>query len=442
MIIIENFAEVTAQIETERGISREELMVAVQQALVSACKKRFSEGTTLECDIHPETGEAQIFVIKTVADKVFNPDIDIELSEAQILDPKCEVGDDVKVLAQLESFGRIAAQTAKQVIIQRIREAEKNAILSEFQEKVGTIIIGTVQKIEGDNYLINLGRVESILTLRDQIHGERFQVNEKIKVYVSEIVKTPRGPSIRISRSHPGLLKCLFEQEIPEIEDGIIEILSVSREAGRRAKVAVKTNNPAVGAVGTCVGHMGVRIQTIIKEIGNEKIDIIEFEEDPKAYISNALKPAEISEVIITDEEEKTGIVVVKNDQLSLAIGKMGMNVRLAVKLTGWRIDILSEEDYQAKSSEIKDKTHVSIVDRIQEEARKLKDESGEDQETSDDSSVSEDSEVKVSELSKELGFKTQELIDQCKEHGIEIKNNRAKLSLETVSEIKEKLGA
>jgi len=268
MILIDNFTQVTAQIETERGITREELTEAIEQALVSACRRKYTEETRLDANIEPATGEAKIWLTKTVVKKVEDDDQEITLKEAKTHDAKAKVGKEVRYEVTPSDFGRLAAQTAKQVIIQRIREAEKNVIYNEFKAKVGEIVIGTVQKVEGRSYLINLGRIEAFLPPYEQIQGETFQVKEKIRLYISDVEQTPRGPVIRISRAHSGLLRCLFALEIPEIQDKIIEIVSISREPGKRAKVAVKSNNPAIGAVGTCVGHMGGRIQTIIKEIG------------------------------------------------------------------------------------------------------------------------------------------------------------------------------
>ena len=256
MIVIDNFLQVAAQIESERGVSKEVLTSAIEQALVSACRRKFTEETLLEAVINQETGEASIYQRLHIVESVEDP----------------------------------AAQTAKQVIIQRIREAEKNGIYDEFKVKEDQIITGTVQRIENRNFLINLGRTETILGPNDQIPDEIFHPKDKIRLYLVAVNKTPRGPFIHVSRSHPGLLKKLFEVEIPEIQDGIVEIVGVAREAGKRSKIAVKTNNPSIGAVGTCVGPMGGRIQSIIKELGNEKIDILEYHENPRTYISNSLK--------------------------------------------------------------------------------------------------------------------------------------------------------
>lgn len=408
MLVIDNFAQVTAQIEAERGIKRDDLIDAIEQALASACRRNFTEETILEGEIDINTGEGRIFRIQHVVKEVEDEDTDILLADAKKVQKDIKVGEDLKTEVTPENFGRIAAQTAKQVIIQRIREAEKNVIFDEFSEKIGQLITGTIQRVEGKNYLIDLGRIEALLTPREQIQGERFDVKEKIRLYVDDVLKTPKGPKVMISRANPGLLKCLFEIEVPEIQDGIIEIKSISREAGKRSKVAVASNNPAVGAVGTCVGHMGGRIQAIIKEIGDEKIDILEWDAIPQKYIANSLKPAEIADVIITDELNKEAAVVVGKDQLSLAIGKAGVNVRLAVKLTGWKLDILSQEEYNAKADEIHNKGHVSIVDRIQQDAQKPK---SEEEDIDLEKSSFKISQADVSEMLKDESTKSDEFL-------------------------------
>jgi len=272
MIIIDNFAQVAAQIETERGISKEDLILAIEQALEAACKRKMPEESDLKAIIDELTGEAKIYHKKTIVKKIVEPeeeeDLDvvnqITIEDASPYQADAKAGETIQIEVTPKDFGRLAAQTAKQVIIQRIREAEKALITNEFSDKVGTIIIGTVQRIEGRNLLVNLGRIEAVLTPNDQIRNERYRVKDKIKILVKDVVTTPKGPQIHISRSHPNFLRCLFHQEIPEIQDGTIEILSISRDAGNRAKVAVKSNNENIGAVGTCVGHMGGRIQSII----------------------------------------------------------------------------------------------------------------------------------------------------------------------------------
>jgi transcription termination/antitermination protein NusA len=368
MIKIDNFSQVAAQIETERGISKVDIAKAIGQAIVSACRRKFPEEVVLEATLNSDTGVLKIFQKKNIVKKAENKNIEISLKEAKKLDSKAKVDTTLNIEVVPPDFGRIAAQTAKQVIIQRIRDAEKNNIYEEFKDKKGQVIIGSVQKVETNGYLINLGRIEAALRAKDVIPNEQFFTKDRVKVCIIDVIKTPKGPLIYISRTHPDFLKKLLELEVPEIAEGIIEIVAATRDPGKRAKIAVKSNQPAVGAVGTCVGQMGGRIQAVIRELNNEKIDIIEWNEKPTVFIASALKPAVISQVVITNEEEKTAVVVVPNDQLSLAIGKAGINVRLAARLTGWRLDVLNKDEFEEKRSEISGATPLTIVDRIKAE--------------------------------------------------------------------------
>ncbi|MBT7088059.1 transcription termination factor NusA, partial [bacterium] len=276
MILIDNFAQVAAQIETERGISKEEIQEAIELALVSACRKKFPESAILVAELDNNSGEVKIYQKKTAVKKVEDEAIELLTKEAKKLDPAAKLGTEIKIEVTPSNFGRIAAQTAKQVIIQRIREAEKNNIFEEFQKKIGQIIVGSVQRIENNNYLINLGRIEALLRYKDQIPEETYRAKDKIRVFISDIIKTPRGPMVQISRTHPNFLKKLMELEVPEITEGLIEIIKIAREPGKRAKIAVKSNHASISAVGTCVGPMGGRIQSVIRELHNEKIDVIE----------------------------------------------------------------------------------------------------------------------------------------------------------------------
>jgi N utilization substance protein A len=345
MILIENFPEVMAQLEKERGIDKKTLIEALSMAMIAATKKKFGNVDNLEVSINTESGETRIFANRTVSAEVTDPFLQISLAEAKKINDMLEIDDviAVEVTPKQEDLGRLAAQTAKQVISQKIREAEKDLIQKEFSGKMGSIVSGTVQRIEGRNILVNLGRVEALLYPREQIHREHFDPKDPIKVFVVGVEKTHRGPQVVISRSHAGLVKKLFELEVPEIRDGVIEVKGISREAGYRTKIAVHSNNPDVGAVGTCVGHMGQRIQAILKELGQERVDIIEWSDDIKKYISNSLKPAKVDGIKI-DEKTKKAVVEVAPDQLSLAIGRSGQNVRLASKLTGWDIEIPEPE--------------------------------------------------------------------------------------------------
>lgn len=351
---IEHFHEMMEEIQRERGISKDGLIDAIKSALVSAIKKKFPEGENLECRITDE-GEVRIF---------------------RILEDKEE---DVTP----HDFGRFAAQTAKQVIIQRLREAEKAETFDEFTKKQGELITGIVQRREYSGYLVNLGRSETVLTPQEQIPGEILREKDHVKFYVVEVKKTPKGPLVVISRSHPNLIKKLFEMEVPEIKECVLEIKGIAREAGKRTKIAVLSKDPNVGAVGTCVGHMGQRIQNIVREIGPERIDIVEWSDNPKTFITNSLSPARVLKVEL-NEAEKTAKVWVQEKELSLAIGKEGQNVRLAVKLTGWRIDLASEEG-----------------EKKPEQKR---------------------SKVKVHELAKELDMTSSDLIAKLREMGFSVK--------------------
>lgn len=434
MLLIDNFPQVVAQIESERGITKEVLMDAMKVAIISACKKKFPNQENLEVEINPENGEMKILANKTAVTEVNDENLEILTKEAKKINPDIKKGEVIKIDVTPKDFGRIAAQTAKQVIIQRIREAEKNGIFDEFKAKEGDIVTGTVQRQEFRNYLINLGRVESLLVPSEQIPGELYQTRDHIKVYIAEVSKTSKGPLIKVSRTHPGLLKKLFDLEVPEIHDGVIEVISVAREPGKRSKVAVKTNDPDIGAIGTCVGHMGSRINSIIKELGNEKIDIVEFNDNPRLYIANSLKPSKISKVVILDEEKKEAVVIVPNDQLSLAIGKSGQNVRLAAKLTNWKIDILSEDEYKNKEEEISKILEQKMKEKIAKDKASL-----EEEENNKKSKKSKTAKVKVKDLAKELNITAKELIEKAKKAGITLKSSASTITDDQINILKGK---
>ncbi|MDR2431196.1 MAG: transcription termination factor NusA [Candidatus Margulisbacteria bacterium] len=355
MILINDFEQVLTQLEKERGIDRAVLIEAIESSLLAATRKKLGMDYNLNVSLDEKTGEALIFASKEVVEKVETPATQVSFAEAKEYQEDVELGDVIMIEITPDDFGRIAVQTAKQVILQKLREAEKNSITEEFSAKVNTIVTATVQRKEGRNYLLNLGRTEAVLDYKDQIPGERYNPKDLIKVYISAVDNTPKGPKIRVSRTHPGLVRILFEMEVPEINDKIIEVVAVAREPGSRAKVAVKSNDPEVGAVGTCVGHMGGRIHNIVKALGNEKIDIIEWVDDPMELIASALKPAKINKIRLEENEtesgtEKKALVFVDADQLSLAIGRSGQNVRLASRLTGWNIDIQEEKSSFAEN--------------------------------------------------------------------------------------------
>ena len=341
------------------GTALFEAISSLCDALVAAYKKHMhvKEAANIEAIFDEQTGEIGVFSTKTVVKKVEDPDMEISLTDAQEIDDEVEVDDEVKIEVTPEQFGRIAAQSAKQVITQRIRDAERNNILNEFLEKKGTLTTGIIQRVENRNVIVNIGKTDAIMPQREQIPREYYKPGNRIRVFVLNVKETNRLPQVIVSHAHPEIVRELFELEVPEIEDGIVEIKSISREAGFRTKIAVWSNDPEVDSVGACIGPRGSRIQTIVGELKNEKIDIVRWSEDPVEYIVNAISPARVVSVdIMTDgEDQKDALVVVPDDQLSLAIGREGQNVRLAHRLTGWKIDIKSvsqmEDEEAAKQS-------------------------------------------------------------------------------------------
>ncbi|MEL7607932.1 MAG: transcription termination factor NusA [Bacillota bacterium] len=333
------FIEAVKTIEKERGISREILFDAIESALVSAYKRNYGTSNNVRAEVDRDTGETQLFASKTVVEKVENPHSEISLEQARLINSLYEAGDVLEEEVMPKNFGRIAAQTAKQVVVQRIREAERGVIFDEFVEKENEALTAIVQRVERNGVYVELGRTDGLIALNETIPGETYNNSDRIKVYVLEVRKTNKGPQVLVSRTHPGLVKRLFELEVPEIQSGIVQIKSIAREAGFRTKVAVYSTDPQVDAVGACVGQRGIRVERIVNELHNEKIDIIEWDSDPAVYIAKALSPAKVLMVYI-NETEKAAKVVVPDSQLSLAIGKEGQNARLAAKLTGWKIDI------------------------------------------------------------------------------------------------------
>ena len=331
------------QLEEEKGLGKDVLIEAIEAALLSAYKKNFgSAAQNIRVELDRETGEQHVFSVRTIVESVSDANAEIPLAEARGWDPEIQVGDTVEVEVTPRDFGRIAAQTAKQVIVQRIREAERDMVYKEFRDREGDIVTGTVQRVERRNVYMDLGRIEAVLPPTEQVPREGYRQNDRVKAYVVEVKQGNRGPQIVVSRTHPGLLKRLFEIEVPEIYEGIVEIKAIAREAGARSKVAVVSRDRNVDAVGACVGPKGSRVQSIVDELRGEKIDIVPWASDSAVFVASALSPAKVIRVEIT-EETKTGLVIVPDNQLSLAIGKEGQNARLAAKLTGWRIDIKSE---------------------------------------------------------------------------------------------------
>ena len=336
-------------IAEEKGISEVMLFETLEDAMIAAYKKNYlnSGAQNVRVNIDRETGEIKVYSLRQVVEEVMDPQDEISLEEAKEINPTYELLDFVENEVTPANFARVAAQSAKQIVTQRIKEAERSILYNQYHEKEFDVITGTVQRKDKGNIYISLGKTETVLTPSEQIPGERYEFNDKILLYVVEVKQNPKGPMISVSRTHPGLVKRLFEKEVPEIYEGIVEIKAISREAGSRTKIAVYSNDPEVEPMGACVGPRGTRVQNIVNELRNEKIDIIKWSKDPKEFIANALSPSKVLDVIIIDEGNSCKVIVDEN-QLSLAIGKEGQNVRLAAKLTGWKIDIKSKKQYEA----------------------------------------------------------------------------------------------
>lgn len=333
------------QIEREKGIPMTTLVETMEAALVSAYKKNFGFAGTIRVSLDMERGAWRVFAQKSVVETPASNHSEISLVAAQAIVPTAAVDQLVEVEVTPTDFGRIAAQTAKQVLMQRIREAERESVFDEYRGREGEVVTGEVQRVERRNVFINLGRVEALLPPGEQVGNESYRFGERIKVIILEVRKTTKSPQVVVSRSHPNLIRRLFELEVPEIQEGIIEIKGVAREPGARTKFAVGTKDENVDPVGACVGHRGSRVQAVVNELGDEKIDIVRWNDNPPEYLSNALSPAKVSKVIM-NEADKSATVIVPEDQQSLAIGRFGQNVRLAARLTGWRIDIRTQEQY------------------------------------------------------------------------------------------------
>ena len=335
-------------LEKEKNISKDTLLGAIEQSLIQACKNHFGKADNVHVTINPDTCDFSVYAERVVTEFVEDPAQEISLTDAQKINTNAELGDTVKVEIQSKEFGRIATQNAKNVILQKIREEERKVLYDEYYGKEKEVVTGIVQRVMGRNVSINLGKADGILSENEQVKGEEFRPTERIKVYILEVKDTPKGPRILLSRTHPGLVKRLFESEVAEVKDGTVEIKSIAREAGSRTKIAVWSNDPDVDPVGACVGMNGARVNAIVSELRGEKIDIINWDENPAILIENALSPAKVI-AVMADPDEKTALVVVPDYQLSLAIGKEGQNARLAARLTGFKIDIKSET--QARES-------------------------------------------------------------------------------------------
>ncbi|MBE6062194.1 MAG: transcription termination/antitermination protein NusA [Clostridium butyricum] len=365
----EEFVGALRELVKEKGISEDLLFTTIQDALVAAYKKNYANVNTnaqnVKVTMDRETGEIGVYAQKVVVDEVYDDVTEISVEEAKAISPRYDVDDVVDLEVTPKNFGRVAAQLAKQVVTQRIKEAERNIIYDEYKEQEFDIITGTILRKDKGMVFVNLGKLEGVIGPNEQIPHEEYKFNEKLKLYIVEVKNGSKGPQIHVSRTHPGLVKRLFELEVPEIFNGVVEIKSISREAGSRSKIAVFSNDEEVDAMGACVGPKGVRVQNIVNELKNEKIDIIKWSKDPAEFIANSLSPAKVLSVEV-DEENKCAKVVVDDNQLSLAIGKEGQNVRLAAKLTNWKIDIKSKSQKEKLDAE-KEKllnTEVEIEDQ------------------------------------------------------------------------------
>jgi N utilization substance protein A len=344
-MFISDIKRVVDQVSRDKGIDREILIKALEEALESAARKKFGSSVDIEVQYNESTGEIEVFQFKDVAEVVTEPDLQISMEEGRKLDPECEVGDSLGTKMDTSTFGRIAAQSAKQVIIQKMKDAERDAVYSNFIDRKGEIINGIVQRFDRNDIIVNLGHTEGILPTREQIPRESYRRGDRMRAYIIDVLYDTRGPQIVLSRTHPDFLIALFKTEVPEINEGIVTIIGATREPGIRAKFAVTSNDSDIDPVGACVGMKGSRVQNVVQELRGEKIDIIPYHIDPARFVCNALSPAEISRVII-DEEDRSMEVIVPDEFLSIAIGKKGQNVRLASKLTKWHLDVISETRY------------------------------------------------------------------------------------------------
>ena len=392
-------------LEKEKDISKETLLDAIENSLINACTNHFGKADNIKVIMDRETCDYQLIQEKTVVDEVMDDVEEISLEDAKNIDKKYEIGDIVQIPVESKSFGRIATQNAKNLILQKIREEERKVIYDQYFEKEKDIVTGIVQRYVGRNISVNLGKVDAMLTENEQVKGEVFQPTERIKLYVVEVKNTTKGPKILVSRTHPELVKRLFEAEVTEVRDGVVEIRSIAREAGSRTKIAVWSNDPDVDPVGACVGMNGARVNTIVNELRGEKIDIINWSDNPGILIENALSPAKVISVM-ADPDEKTASVIVPDYQLSLAIGKEGQNARLAARLTGYKIDIKSES--QAIESGELPENYMELMEGVYEEEMY---EDGYDEEVADE--VYETSEGASEETAPEDEIQFEEVEEQ-----------------------------
>ena len=366
---MEGLQRIIEQVSREKGINPESLFETVEQAMVAAARKVYGLTKDIEAQYNQETDEVELFEFKTVVEEIEDPDTEILQVDARLLDPGCVVGDELGLKMDMETFGRIAAQTAKQVIIQRVRDSEREKIYDAYKDRVGELITGIVRRFEKGAIIVDFGKTEAVIPAREQVRTETYRQGDRIQAYILEVARNARGPQIVLSRTHPGLLVKLFEMEVPEIYEGIVTIEAAVREPGQRAKIAVSSRDSDVDPVGACVGMKGSRVQAVVQELRGEKIDIIPYAMDPARFVCSAISPAIVTKVIL-DEDTRTMELIVPDDMLSLAIGRRGQNVRLAAQLTGWKIDIHSE----TKIHEMNDvaRTELALVEGLSEDNREL----------------------------------------------------------------------
>lgn len=362
-------------LEKEKGIKKEIVIEAMEAALVSAYKRNYGQAQNVEVDFNDKKGNITVYAVKTVVEEVADDRMEVSLEDALKISRGYELGDEIRFEVTPQNFGRIAAQTAKQVIMQRVREAERSVIYEKYSQYENEIVTGEVERQDSRFIYVSLGNVEAVMSKQDQMPNENYKMHDRIQVFVSRVENSTKGPQVFVSRTAPELLKRLFEKEVPEIYDGVVEIISIAREAGDRAKIAVRSNDPNIDAVGTCVGPRGQRVQEIVNELGGENMDIVEWVDDPARYIANALNPAEVLDVIFDEENERACTVIVPDYQLSLAIGKKGQNARLAARLTNFKIDIKPESEVQ----EVDNPSQTADTETVENDDSDVADESTSD---------------------------------------------------------------
>ncbi|VFB16385.1 Transcription elongation protein nusA [Urinicoccus massiliensis] len=414
----QEFILALGEIEREKGVDKEIIFEALESAMISSYKKNFGSAQNVDVEMNRETGDVALYALKEVVgnEDLTDSNLEITLSDAQAINASYQLGDTVRIRLEPENFGRIAAQTAKQVVIQRIKDAERDVIFEDYTDRENEIITGEVRRVSNRNVFFDLGKTEALLPFQEQIPGEHYGQGERFKLLLLEVRRTPKGPQVILSRSHPNLIKRLFEMEVPEILDGVVEIYSIAREAGSRTKIAVFSKDPSIDPLGACVGFKGNRVKAIVDQLYNEKIDIVIYEKDIAEFIANALSPSKVVEVFIK-EREKEALVVVPDYQLSLAIGKEGQNARLAAKLTNWKIDIKSESqfaDFLEEENLTKEelKQQFAEANKIDEFLEDLDQEDKEDQEDSLETDLENNLDLEVEDATEEMEEDEDQTID------------------------------